>query len=86
MEYDIFLYIWIICLFLILTLCVISVILQTNRSIKLGLKKSELYSQLKTVRITRGLRQEENVYHLKGIVDGINYDIEVNESEYEFYK
>lgn len=86
MEYDIFLYIWIICLFLILTLCVISVILQTNRSIKLGLKKSELYSQLKTIRITRGLRQEENVYHLKGIVDGINYDIEVNESEYEFYK
>ncbi|HEK1159555.1 hypothetical protein [Proteus mirabilis] len=86
MEYDIFLYIWIICLFLILTLCVISVILQTNRSIKLGLKKSELYSQLKTVRITRGLRQEENVYHLKGIVDGVSYDIEVNESEYEFYK
>ncbi len=86
MEYDIFLYIWIICLFLILTLCVISVILQTNRSIKLGLKKSELYSQLKTVRITRGLREEENVYHLKGIVDGVSYDIEVNESEYEFYK
>lgn len=86
MEYDIFLYIWIICSFLILTLCVISVILQTNRSIKLGLKKSELYSQLKTVRITRGLRQEENVYHLKGIVDGVSYDIEVNESEYEFYK
>ncbi|HHR6469869.1 TPA: hypothetical protein ACS8CE_003484 [Providencia alcalifaciens] len=52
----------------------------------LGRKKGKLYSELKIHLITRGLGQEEDVYHLKGVVDGINYDIQVNESEYEFYK
>lgn len=47
-------------------------------------KKSKLYSKLKINLISRELGQEENVYHLKGVVDGVNYDIQVNESEYEY--
>lgn len=45
--------------------------------------KGKLYSELKIDSITQDLNQKEEVYHLKGVVNGINYDIQVLKSEYE---
>lgn len=50
------------------------------------LAKGKLYSQLKIDSVTRGLGQEEDAYHLKGVVDGVSYDIQVTQSEYDYKK
>lgn len=43
----------------------------------------KLYSELNIDLITKEVGQEEEIYHLKGLVDGVNYDIQVLKSEYE---
>lgn len=49
-------------------------------------EKGKIYSQLKIYLITQDLKNEEDIYHLKGMIDGINYDIQVNRSDYDYRK
>ncbi|WP_323086746.1 hypothetical protein [Providencia alcalifaciens] len=80
--------------FSLMSLFLISIVMvlfeQANESIekekKSTLTKGKLYSQLKIDLVTRGLDQQEDVYHLKGVVDGVSYDIQVTQSEYDYKK
>lgn len=45
--------------------------------------KGKLYSKLNIDLITKKVGQKEEIYHLKGAVDGVSYDIQVLKSEYE---
>lgn len=83
-----------ILIFSIMAIFLVSIVMvlfgQANESIekekKSTLTKGKLYSQLKIDLITRGLDQKEDVYHLKGVVDGVSYDIQVTQSEYDYKK
>lgn len=48
--------------------------------------RGKLYSQLKIDIVTRKLEDKEDVYHLKGVIDEIDYNIQVTKSEYEKIK
>lgn len=45
--------------------------------------KGKLYSKLKIVLVTKELDNKQEVYHLNGLVDNIEYDIKILKSEYE---
>ncbi|MFH6841031.1 hypothetical protein [Providencia sp. 2024EL-00732] len=81
----------VIALFLAMAVFLISLVVNlfndADKSIKNGYEdaraKGKLYSQLKIHLINKELDQKEETYHLKGVVDGISYNIQVSKSEYE---
>lgn len=81
----------VIALFLGMAVCLITLVVNLFNGAHNSIKKEDedarakgkLYTQLKIDLITKELEQGEETYHLKGVVDGINYDIQVLKSEYE---